>query len=146
MLTVLTFTTLAIVFVVTLHYEALAYLSKTHFQRQWSARLLMPIGMLILIFIHVVEVWIFGFTYYLVFVIGGVGEILGEFSYGVLDCVYFSFVNYTTLGYGDLVPSGQIRFVAGTESLVGLVMIAWSASFTYLEMQRIVEQKSDRNS
>jgi len=106
----------------------------------------MPIGMLILIFIHVVEVWIFGFTYYLVFMLGEVGEVVGEFSYGILDCVYFSFVNYTTLGYGDLIPLGEIRFIAGTESLVGLVLIAWSASFTYLEMQRVVEAKSDPNS
>jgi hypothetical protein len=29
-----------------------------------------------------------------------------------------------------------MRFMAGVEGLVGLVLIGWSASFTYLEMQR----------
>jgi len=139
MLIVLACTTVAIVFVVAIHYEVLTHLSETHFKRKWPARLLLPIGVLIVIFTHIVEVWVFGFAYFLAFSIGGVGEIVGEFSYKILDCVYFSFVNYTTLGYGDLVPNGSIRFIAGTESLVGLVLIAWSASFTYLEMQRIVD-------
>lgn len=77
--------------------------------------------------------------YYLLFQLGDVGDIVGNFEGGILDCVYFSFVNYTTLGYGDQTPEGHIRFLAGTESLVGLVLVAWSASFTYLEMQRTEE-------
>jgi hypothetical protein len=70
-----------------------------------------------------------------------VGNVLGEFDYTILDYAYFSFVNYNFLGYGYLVPTGYIRFMAGTESLADLVLIAWSASFTYLEMQRIVKNK-----
>ena len=139
MLFVLLGTIVAIVFVVILHYEVLTYLSERHFRRTWPSRLLLPIGVLVVIFTHVIEVWVFGITYFLLFSHGGVGEILGNFDYEILDCVYFSFVNYTTLGYGDLVPEGYVRFLAGTESLVGLVLIAWSASFTYLQMQRIVE-------
>lgn len=50
--------------------------------------------------------------------------------------VYFSVVVYTTLGLGDLVPEGAIRFLTGTEALTGSVLITWSASFTFLEMQR----------
>ena len=137
MLLILFVTMTTIVFTVAIHYEVLTHLSKTHFRRQWPARLLMTVGVLIVILTHVVEVWLFGLTYYALFMLGGVGEIVGDFDYGMLDCVYFSFVNYTTLGYGDLVPTGHIRFVAGSEALVGLVVIDWSASFTYLEMQRM---------
>ena len=43
---------------------------------------------------------------------------------------------YTTIGFGDLAPVGPIRFLAGTQGLVGFVLISWSASFTYLEMER----------
>ena len=43
---------------------------------------------------------------------------------------------YTTLGFGDLVPLGPIRHMTGSESVAGLVLITWSASFTFLEMQR----------
>ena len=42
---------------------------------------------------------------------------------------------YTTLGIGDLHPNGVMRLVAGVESLNGLVLIGWSASFTYLTME-----------
>jgi hypothetical protein len=47
-----------------------------------------------------------------------------------------SAMTYTTVGFGDVVPVGAIRFVAGLEALTGLVMITWSASYTFLEMQR----------
>ena len=53
-----------------------------------------------------------------------------------LDYVYFSFITYTTVGYGDMVPRGPIRFIAATEALTGWVLLGWSASFTFLEMQR----------
>lgn len=43
---------------------------------------------------------------------------------------------YTTVGFGDLIPIGPIRLMAGVEALTGLVMITWSASYTFLEMQR----------
>ena len=54
----------------------------------------------------------------------------------MLDAVYASATTYSTLGYGDLVPKGAVRFLFGTEALVGFLMITWSASFAYLEMQR----------
>tara|TARA_R110002096_G_scaffold256917_2_gene450161 strand:- start:69 stop:434 length:366 start_codon:yes stop_codon:yes gene_type:complete len=119
----------------------LTHLSEKHFSRKWPSRLLLPVGVLIIIFTHVVEVWVFAFTYLLIFSFNGVGDVIGEFDYTILDYAYFSFVNYTSLGYGDIVPTGHIRFIAGTESLVGLVLIAWSASFTYLEMRRIITDK-----
>ena len=57
-------------------------------------------------------------------------------QFGLLDAVYLSTTTYSTLGFGDLVPTGPIRFMVGTESLIGLLLITWSASFTYLEMRR----------
>jgi hypothetical protein len=52
------------------------------------------------------------------------------------DFVYFSAMTYSTVGFGDAVPVGAIRFLAGMEALTGFVMITWSASYTFLEMQR----------
>ncbi len=141
MIIVFTFTSIAIILVVAIHYEVLTHLSEKHFKREWPSRLLLPVGVLIVILTHVIEIWVFAFAYLLIFLFNGVGDIVGEFNYTILDYVYFSFVNYTSLGYGDLVPIGHIRFIAGTEPLVGLVLIAWSASFLYIEMQRIVKNK-----
>jgi hypothetical protein len=54
----------------------------------------------------------------------------------ILDYAYFSGTVYSTVGFGDMVPVGAIRFMVGMEALTGLVMITWSASFTFLQMER----------
>jgi len=51
-------------------------------------------------------------------------------------------VNYTSLGYGDIHPIGSMRAVAVTEALTGLMMIGWSASFTYLKMEQIWQTRA----
>jgi hypothetical protein len=60
----------------------------------------------------------------------------GEFRDRFATYLYFSAETYTSLGFGDIYPLGEIRMVVGVEALTGLLMIAWTASFTYLEMQR----------
>ncbi len=141
-------TIIAIILAVGLHYEVLTHLAENHFKRAWPSRLLLPVGVLIVILTHVIEVWMFAFLYYYLIPLENTGEVIGEldaeFSNSILDCAYFSFVNYTSLGYGDLVPIGHIRFVAGSEALTGLVLIAWTASFTYLQMQQLVHAKNNR--
>jgi uncharacterized membrane protein len=65
---------------------------------------------------------------------GQLGNLTGNFAGELADCVYFSITTYTSLGFGDVEPSGAIRFVAGIEALVGLVLITWTASFMFIEM------------
>jgi hypothetical protein len=79
---------------------------------------------------HLVEVTLYTAAYYASEKWMGLGRIEG----GVLDYFYFSITTYTTLGVGDLHPRGPLRLIAGVESLNGLVLIGWSASFTYLAM------------
>ena len=50
--------------------------------------------------------------------------------------MYFSSETCTTLGFGDIYPTGSLRLICGFESLAGLLMVSWTASFTYLEMRR----------
>lgn len=64
------------------------------------------------------------------------GERDGIENAELFDYVYHSAMLYTTVGFGNIVPGGDIRFVSGMEALIGLVTITWSASFTFLEMQR----------
>lgn len=89
--------------------------------------------------LHVLEVLIFAMIFALSEA-GGVGRLEGA-TYGgpgwFVDHFYFSIASYTTLGLGDIVPHGAIRMVTGVEALVGLVLVAWSASFTYLMMERL---------
>ena len=64
------------------------------------------------------------------------GGINGLDTITLFDTIYLSATTYSTLGYGDLTPTGHIRFLYGTESLTGLVLITWSASLTFIELQR----------
>jgi hypothetical protein len=64
------------------------------------------------------------------------GSVTGSDAHSLLDAVYLSANTYTTVGFGDLAPVGPVRFIGGTMALTGLVLITWSASFTFLEMQR----------
>ena len=50
--------------------------------------------------------------------------------------LYFSAETYTSLGYGDIVPNGPLRLLAGSEALTGLLLIGWSTSYVYVAMQR----------
>lgn len=117
-----------------IHYETLFSLSK------FLPRLALPrhrvlLALIAVLLAHTFEVWIFSVAYYLLHADGGFGALTGNFSDSLLDCAYFSFTVYTSLGFGDIVPVGDLRFLCGLESLIGLVMIAWSASFMYMEMQ-----------
>jgi hypothetical protein len=85
---------------------------------------------------HLVEVGLYMAAYYACQSWWGLGWIDGKTEGGVVDYFYFSITTYTTLGVGDLHPRGPIRLIAGVESLNGLVLIGWSASFTYLSMER----------
>ena len=120
---------------VVLHYEILSQLSR-RLPKIIHHRLLVLVGVVGAMIAHVIEVWIFGIAFYGMNHAEGFGELRGNINGSLLDCVYFSFTNYTTLGYGDIEPIGDIRFLAGLEALTGLVLITWSASFMFIEMQK----------
>lgn len=52
------------------------------------------------------------------------------------SALYFSATTYSSLGFGDIVPLGGMRLLAGIQVLNGLVLIGWSVSFTYLAMEK----------
>lgn len=85
---------------------------------------------------HVIEIVLYAVAFYLMHGHLGLGTIAGATGEGLMDYFYFSITSYTTLGFGDVYPSGPIRIVVGIEALNGLVLIGWSTSYTYLAMQR----------
>lgn len=128
-------TALVVALTVVLHYEVLSSLNRR--LPSWKrvpARLRVLALIFVLLGLHLLEIVVFGVGIHLVAFFPALGEVSG--GAGLLDSVYLSATTYSTLGYGDLVPRGPIRILVGMESLVGLLMITWSASFTYLEMQQ----------
>jgi len=84
---------------------------------------------------HTVEVWLFGLAYF-VMQRNDLGGLSGSVDGDLLDCIYFSFTTFTTLGFGDINPVGPLRYLAALEALTGLVLITWTASFLFVEMEK----------
>jgi len=132
--------TLLVTAAVIIHYEMLRLLWITIPKLQIRHRVRVVFGVFGTICAHVIEVWMFGLAFYWMVRSGNHGSLEGNFDGSLLDCVYFSFTNYTTLGYGDIEPFGQLRFLSGLEAITGLSLITWSASLMFLEMRKFWEE------
>lgn len=120
--------------VVGVHYEVLRLTTVSIRRLRVAPRLRVAFGILGGLVAHLIEVLVFAVGYG-VALRTGLGTLAGAPA-GPRDLVYFSLVTYTSLGYGDIVPVGPVRLIAGLETLAGLVLIAWTASFTYIQMER----------
>lgn len=130
-----------VVVCVLLHYETMSLLSRWLHRLGAMRRRRMLVLVFVLLSAHVVEIWIFGAGYLGLAHVAGSGRLAGRDIGGLPDFVYFSAVVYSTLGFGDIFPIGAVRFLAGTEALTGFAMLTWSASFTFLEMQRVWRER-----
>ncbi len=132
---------LIVVAVVLIHYEFLYRFSKMIPHMKMRHRFRIVSGVFSALIAHTIEVFIFAVAYYYLNKSGNWGYLSGNFNGNLTDCIYYSFTTYTTLGFGDIVPFGKIRFLTGLESLTGLVLITWTASFLYYEMQRYWDEQ-----
>jgi hypothetical protein len=127
---------LVVAVAVGLHYEFLYRLTKFLPRLRIRHRFRIVIGVIASLIAHALQIWIFALAYYYMHRGENWGQLGGAFNGSLTDAAYFSFTTYTTLGYGDIEPTGHLRFLAGIESLTGLVLITWTASFLYLEMRK----------
>jgi len=128
-----------VVLVVLMHREALVRLSALLKIMHSRHNLRLVTAVLGVLIAHTAQVWVFAIAYFFMHHADSWGSLQGNFNGSFLDCVYFSFATFTTVGYGDIEPVGALRFLTGIEGLTGLVLITWSASFLFMKMQRYRE-------
>jgi len=136
MLLIFIINTLVMATAVIIHFEMLSQLTRLMPRLTIRYRFRIAIGIFGALMAHIIEVWLFTLAYYILIQSEGFGTLTGGQETDLLTCAYFSFITYTTLGYGDIVPIGHLRYLAGLESLTGLVLITWTASFMFFEMQK----------
>jgi hypothetical protein len=85
---------------------------------------------------HVIQILLYACAYWGAQHVPGLGNLAGAMEGDPIDYVYYSAASFTTLGVGDIVAVGPLRLLSGIESLNGLILITWSASFTYIAMER----------
>ena len=136
MLAVIAVNIMVIAVVVVIHYEFLYRFTVLMPHMEVRHRFRIVFGVLGALAAHALEVWVFALFYFWMHQTQGWGHFEGNFEGTLLDCAYFSFTTYTTLGIGDIAPHGKMRYLVGLEALTGFVLITWTASFLYLEMTR----------
>lgn len=52
------------------------------------------------------------------------------------ESLYFSFVTFTTVGFGDVVLSPGVRLMSGIEALNGIILVGWSTALLFAVVQR----------
>ena len=112
-----------------LHYETLHIIGRHARPRdgRWS---LMAVVVLLLA-LHLAEIALFGVGYWLGDRILGLGDFAGARTVSGEDYFYFASETYTSLGYGDVYPVGDLRMLAGANTLAGLLLLAWSGAFLF---------------
>jgi len=137
MLLTLLITILVVVVSTYLHYEVLSHLNEYLPRCAWIPRRAKVLGAVLGALVsHGLQVAIFAGAYFLMQERLGMGTFGGQFHDHFTNFWHFSIETYTSLGMGDIFPLGSLRMLAGIEALTGLLMISWTASFTYLEMAR----------
>jgi hypothetical protein len=130
-------TSVLVALVVLMHYEGLGLLSGWLVRVKTPRRRKVLLGVYGVILVHILEIMLFGVTIWgLLVLVPDAGSLGGQVDSRFLDSIYLSASSYTTVGFGDVAPLGPIRFITSSEALIGLILITWSASFLYLEMDQ----------
>lgn len=119
-----------------IHYETLRVATKRTAGFAVRPRVRLWLILVAAIVSHLIHVGLFGFGFVMIEFEFGRGALNGPNSGTWEDAFYFAITSYTTLGIGDLYPTGQARLLSGIAALTGLVMVTWTASLTYLHMER----------
>jgi Ion channel len=56
------------------------------------------------------------------------------------DLLYFAFVNYTTLGYGDVTPVKEWRLVGPMAAMNGVLLFGWSTAVLFQVLLKTIER------
>src|SRR3954465_11581615 len=60
------------------------------------------------------------------------------------DLIYFAFVNYTTLGYGDVVPVESWQLLGPITAMNGVLLFGWSTAVIFEVLRRTMKRGATR--
>ena len=59
------------------------------------------------------------------------------------DVLYFAFVNYTTLGYGDVVPVERWRLLGPITAMNGVLLFGWSTAVIFEVLRQAMRSRDE---
>jgi hypothetical protein len=57
------------------------------------------------------------------------------------ELLYFAFVNYTTLGYGDVIPVERWRLLGPITAMNGVLLFGWSTAVIFEVLRKAIERQ-----
>ena len=89
------------------------------------------VGILLLVMgVHLIIILTFSLTFWLAAEVLNLGALGSQEPHGFMDYLYHTSASYTTLGLSH-VPFGHLRIMTALESLTGIMLLTWSATFYY---------------
>lgn len=120
------------------HYEVLRYLGRFTSTGTVLPRHKAPLILLALVTAHIIEIIFYALVYALASGPLALGSFAGEKAMATLDYFYYAAESYSTLGYGDILPLGELRLIASIGPLNGILLMAWSGAFLFAVVQHSV--------
>ncbi len=105
--------------------------SKSHASKHLL--LVMIPTVLVLMVTHAAEIIVWGLAYFIV-----------DATPPGADRVYFAFVNYTTLGYGDVVPLPRWNLLGPITAMNGVLLFGWSTAVIFEILRRALARGGRR--
>ncbi len=135
--------TIAIMLTVTIHAETMSVLMRRIRAGKLRGSRLLHLSIYGMVLAHLVEIMVFAGAFALVSAVTEEGGLMGErFGEDSVDYFYYAAVTYTTLGFGDITPHGGVlRVLTALCSLVGLILVATSATFLVWGIQRYLSER-----
>jgi hypothetical protein len=90
---------------------------------------IMIAAVLVLMAAHMTEVFVWSAAY----------ALTGAAPEGA-DLTYFAFVNYTTLGYGDIIPVSRWRLLGPMTAMNGVLLFGWSTAVIFEVLRRTIAE------
>lgn len=84
-----------------------------------------------LLVLHLLEILLYAAAYQWLLQLDWIGGLGGSFDGSWEGLVYFSGINFATLGYTQIKAEGPIRLINMMQSLGGFMVLTWSATFIY---------------
>jgi len=95
---------------------------------RWAILVLVNTAMVVFA-LHAIEIVIWAGAYQLLLPV----DELASFE----EAVYFSFVTFTTLGYGDITLSEGWHLLSGIEALNGILLAGWISAMIFSVVQHV---------
>lgn len=126
-----------------LHHHALNRVAHFAFSPRFQLTHHILFVVMALLFMHVCEILLFSADMALIQIVWKTGLFIGDRPLDWLDYIQLSTETFTTMGFSDLHPNGDMRILTSIESLVGIILITWSGSFIFYAIQRLWDRKSE---